>query len=318
MDRFGIYIFYALLFTTVVLIVEGLYLFLRYRSPAEKAANERMKLIQQTDDTHIGLTLLKKRNRASTGSRFSDHIESQLWAANLRISGLPFILLTVAIILFLFLIFSFAMDFAVFLALPLAVIFGCLLPYLYIRLKAASRQKLFTEQLVPAIDLVSRGLQAGHPAAVALEIVSKEMPDPIGTEFGLAIDEISYGLDRHIALSNIGKRFPSPDFKFFVSALEIQRETGGNLVEVLNNLTSVMRSRAAMRKKIKAMSAEGRFTAIVVGLLPFAVATIISILNNDYYPQHFDNPVFYISMAIPFTLYLLGMYWIFKMINIRI
>ena len=318
MDRFGIYIFYALIFTTVVLLVEGLYLYMRYRSPAEKAANERMKLIQQTEDASIGLTLLKKRNRASTGSRLSSHLEALLWAANLKVSGPPFILLIIAIMVFMFAILTVVAGLPLFLTIPLSIIFGCALPYLFIKMKASNRKKKFTEQLVPAIDLVGRGLQAGHPAAVALEIVSKEMPDPIGTEFGLAIDEISYGLDRHVALSNIGQRFPSPDFKFFVSALEIQRETGGNLVEVLNNLTNVMRTRAAMRKKIKAMSAEGRFTAIVVGLLPFAVAAIITVLNPTYYPEHFGNPVFYISMAIPFSLYIFGMYWIYKMINIRI
>jgi len=318
MDRIGIYIFYALIFTTVVLLVEGLYLFMRYRSPAEKAANERMKLIEKTNDDTIGLSLLKARNKNDGSGGFTASIESLLWAANLKMSSGIFFVMTIAVILALFLILLVIFGLSLPMALLSSLVFGSLLPYLYVKLKASKRQKKFSEQLVPAVDLVSRGLQAGHPAAVALEIVSKEMPDPIGTEFGLAIDEINYGLDRHVALSNIAKRFPSPDLKFFVSALEIQRETGGNLVEVLNNLTSVMRARRAMVKKIHAMSAEGRFTGMVVGLLPIAVAGVISIINPDYYGAVIDRDIFYFSMAIPVLLYFVGMYWIYKMIKIRI
>ena len=318
MDRIGIYIFYALIFTTVVLVVEGLYLFMRYSSPAEKAANERMKLIEKSNDDSIGITLLKNRNKNDEEAGLTARIEAMLWAANLKISSGIFFVLTIAVILALFLIFLVVVGAGIPLSLILSLIFGSTLPFLFVRIKASQRQKKFADQLVPAIDLVSRGLQAGHPAAVALEIVSKEMPDPIGTEFGLAIDEINYGLDRHAALSNIAKRFPSPDLKFFVSALEIQRETGGNLVEVLNNLTGVMRARRAMVKKIQAMSAEGRFTGIVVGLLPFAVAAVITLINPSYYGEVIDRDIFYYSMAIPVLLYLLGMYWIYKMIKIRI
>ena len=318
MDRIGIYIFYALIFTTVVLVVEGLYLFMRYSSPAEKAANERMKLIEKTNDDAIGLTLLKNRNKNDEDTGIAARIDTLLWAANLKMTSGIFFVLTIAVILVLFLIFLVVLGAGAPLSIILSLIFGSTLPYLFVKIKASQRQKKFADQLVPAIDLVSRGLQAGHPAAVALEIVSKEMPDPIGTEFGLAIDEINYGLDRHAAMSNIAKRFPSPDLKFFVSALEIQRETGGNLVEVLNNLTGVMRARRAMVKKIQAMSAEGRFTGIVVGLLPFAVSGVITLINPSYYGAVIDRDIFYYAMAIPVFLYLLGMYWIYKMIKIRI
>lgn len=318
MERFGIYIFYALIFTTVILVVEGLYLFLRYSSPAEKAANERMKLINRTNDDTIGLTLLKNRKKRDNDTSLSSKIDGLLWAANLKISAGIFALLTVAAILVVFLVLNLLTDLSIPLTALFSVIFGSVIPFLYVRIKASQRQAQFSEQLVPAIDLVSRGLQAGHPAAVALEIVSKEMPDPIGTEFGLAIDEISYGLDRNSALANIGKRFPSPDLKFFISALEIQRETGGNLVDVLNNLTGVMRDRRAMKKKIHAMSSEGRFTAMIVGLLPFAVAAVISMLNPAYYGEHLDNPDFFKIMMVPVVFYIGGMYWIYKMINIRI
>ncbi len=318
MDRIGIYIFYALIFTTVVLLVEGLYLFMRYSAPAEKAANERMKLIEKTNDDTIGLTLIKARNKRGNDNGIAAKIDSLLWAANMKIPAGTFFVLIAACILLAFLLLTVFSGLPVLGAIPMALFLGSALPYLFVKRRASKRQKQFSEQLIPAIDLVSRGLQAGHPAAVALEIVSKEMPDPVGTEFGLAIDEINYGLDRNVAMSNIAKRFPSPDLKFFVSSLEIQRETGGNLVEVLNNLTNVMRARRAMVKKIQAMSAEGRFTALIVGLLPFAVAAIISLLNPTYYPEHFDNPTFYIAMAVPFGLYIIGMYWIYKMINIRI
>jgi tight adherence protein B len=185
-------------------------------------------------------------------------------------------------------------------------------------MKSAKQQRLFGEQLVPAIDLISRGLQAGHPAAVALEMVAREMADPIGTEFGLAIDEINYGLERSVALNNIAKRFPNGDLRFFNSALEVQRETGGNLVGVLNNLSSVIRERRAMRKKVWALSSEGRFTALIVGILPFAMLLVISAINPGYYTENIDDPNFILGMSIPVVFYILGMYTIWKMVNIRI
>lgn len=317
MGAYSTYIFYALIFIVVVLLVEAIFFYVRNHMPSSKAANRRIKLIETSGDEAIGLTLLKEQARKRSNIGIIEKINHLLWAADLRISAGFFLILCV-IIFFLVLAITTLANLGLLKSLLLALNFGVLVPVIFVRRKASKRRKLFSEQLVPAIDLVSRGLEAGHPAAVALEIVAKEMPDPIGSEFGIAIDEINFGLDRNVALSNMAKRFPVGDLKFFVSALEIQRETGGNLVEVLNNLTEVMRARAGMEKKIKAMSAEGKFTMRIVGVLPGIVAFIIVLMIPDYYSQHYDKPVFMLAMLIPAIFYTVGMLWIRRMINIRI
>lgn len=316
----GIYVIYALIFMSVLLLVEGLYFLVSTTTQNERIANKRMKLIDKTGDTQIGLTLLRNqasRKRGESAS-FIHKIQQVLWAANSKLTVAGFFMLCFGVTAIVFFILFFAVQNGPVLSILVSLFAGFGIPYFVMKLKASKQQKLFADQLVPAIDLVSRGLQAGHPAAVALEMVSKEMPDPIGTEFGLAIDEMNYGLDRNVALSNIANRFPNPDLRFFNSALEVQRETGGNLVEVLNSLSEVIRTRRAMRKKVWALSAEGRFSALIVGLLPFVMIAIITLMNPSYYTDYADDPIQIVGMIIPAVLYLLGMYWIWKMIHIDI
>ena len=317
MGVYGTYIFYALIFTTVILLVEGAFFFIRNHLPSNRSANYRMKMIEKTGDDSIGLTLLKEQARKRSNIHLLEKVDNILLAANLQISAVSFIFICLFITIIIFFLTT-IMGLGSFRRILFSIIGGIILPILVVNRKAQKRRDLFADQLVPAIDLVSRGLQAGHPAAVALEIVSQEMPDPIGSEFGMAIDEINFGLDRNTALSNMALRFPNGALKFFVSALEIQRETGGNLVEVLNNLSEVMRMRRGMKRKIQAMSSEGKFTMRVVGALPLLIAGVLVLMIPDYYSKHYGTTAFTIGMAIPFFFYVVGILWIRKMINIRI
>ena len=321
MGPYTLYIVYALVFMTVLLVVEGLYFLMSSTTRTEQAANKRMKLIKKTGEDNIGITLLRSQADSNLSRRLNSYmpaIQKTLWAANSGLTLSGFFMLCAIVTVIVFFLVNLLSPFGVFLRTILALGIGFGLPYIWVKRKAGKRYKEFSEQLCPAIDLVARGLQAGHPAAVALEMVSKEMPDPIGTEFGLAIDEMHYGLDRNVALSNIVDRFPNPDLRFFVSALEVQRETGGNLVLVLNNLSNIIRMRRTMRKKVWAMSAEGRVTAAIVGGLPFAMMAIITVMQPGYYSEYADDPVFKIGMAVPAVLYTIGMFSIYKMIKIRI
>lgn len=315
------YVIYALIFIAVILLVEGLYFLISSTTQNEQAANKRMKLIDKTGDAQIGMSLLENRSRrkAKAGSNsFIEKLQMKLWSSGTNLSLPGFLIVAIVLALVIFSYNYFISNSNVFFSVAIGGVFGFSLPYAFIAFKSAKRHKLFGEQLVPAIDLISRGLQAGHPPAVALEMVSREMPDPIGTEFGLAIDEMNYGLERNVALNNITDRFPNADLRFFNSALEVQKETGGNLVMVLTNLSNVIRERRAMRKKVWALSSEGRFTAIIVGALPFFVFLIMSLANRTYYTEYADDPAFIIGMSIPAVFYVIGMYMIWKMVNIRI
>lgn len=321
MQNTTLYIVYALLFVVVVMLVEGIYLLVSDTNKDERIANKRMAMINNSPDDAPVLLLMQKIE----GSRLNRSIASilpnlkrKLWAADVKLTVLGFFRLTLVLSIALAALFNLVLGFDLIVAIPQAILIGFGAPYSYLTAKAAKRQRIFSDQLCPAIDLVCRSLQAGHPAVVALEMVSREMPDPIGTEFGIAMDQTNYGMDRNVALSKIIDRFPDADLRFFVSALEIQRSTGANLVEILQNLTQVIRNRKGMRKKVKAMSAEGRFTAMIVGGLPFAVAAVLAGLNPGYYTENAGDPLQTILLVVPSILYVIGMTWLWRMVNIKI
>lgn len=321
MQNTTLYIIYALLFVVVVMLVEGIYLLVSDTSKDERIANKRMAMLNKSPN-EVPVDLLMKKYEGSRFNKalssFVPNLKRILWAADVKLTVVGFFRLVLLLSIFLAVVFRMGLRLENFVAIPLGIFIGCAFPYLFLRIKAAKRQALFSDQLCPAIDLVCRSLQAGHPAVVALEMVSREMPDPIGTEFGIAMDQTNYGMDRNQALSKIIERFPEPDLRFFVSSLEIQRQTGANLVEILQNLTKVIRDRKGMRKKVKAMSAEGRFTAMIVGALPFAVAMVLAMLNPGYYTENASDPLQIILLVAPAFLYVIGMVWLWRMVNIKI
>jgi len=163
----------------------------------------------------------------------------------------------------------------------LAVLAGAM-PLLYVRRKARQRMSLFEEQFPEAIDLIARALRAGHALPTALQMTSEEVPDPVGGEFRLLFEQQNYGLSLGDALRAFGERVPLLDARFFVTALQTQREMGGNLSEVLDRLAAVIRERFKVKRQVRAVSAHGRITGAVLGALPPVVAGILFIL----WPEH--------------------------------
>jgi tight adherence protein B len=145
------------------------------------------------------------------------------------------------------------------------------------------RHKKFGAQFPDGIDIIVRSLRAGHPVPVAVQMVGREMPDPIGSEFGMVSDEITYGADLETAMRNLYFRVGQDDLPLFVTAVAIQGSTGGNLSEILGNLSAVIRQRFKMRRKIKALAAEGRFSAFILSGLPIAMFLVLQLMAPDFY-----------------------------------
>src|SRR5204862_2925545 len=160
-------------------------------------------------------------------------------------------------------------------ALAIAFCGGIVLPYLALRIKRARRHKAFGAQFPYALDMIVRSLRAGHPVPIALSMVAREMKDPIGSEFGIVVDEITYGADLESALRNLYFRIGQDDLPLFVTAVGIQSSTGGNLGEILANLSKVIRERFKMRRKVRALASEGRASAIILSSLPLLLMVII-------------------------------------------
>ncbi|RMF17556.1 MAG: pilus assembly protein TadB [Alphaproteobacteria bacterium] len=189
-------------------------------------------------------------------------------------------MLLVALVVFVALRFLFGLD--VVIAALTAVALGLGLPHMFISRLILRRREAFLAQFPEAIDLMVRGLKSGLPVGEALQIVGEELGDPVGTEFRRIVDQIRLGKSLEEALWAATRRLDFADFQFFVVALAIQRETGGNLAETLANLSQILRQRQQMKLKVKALSSEGRASAMIVGALPFIMFAIIYAMNPDY------------------------------------
>lgn len=165
------------------------------------------------------------------------------------------------------------------------------LPYLYARRQRTERLRIFEEQFPEAIDLIGRSLRAGHTFTTGLGIAADEVPPPVGLEFRRVYDEQNFGMSLADALRGMARRVPVLDARFFVTAVLTQREAGGNLAEVLDNLSSVMRERFKVRRQIRVVSAHGRITAWVLSLLPPALATVLYVVSPQFMRVLFDDPL---------------------------
>lgn len=178
------------------------------------------------------------------------------------------------------------------LALVSALTFGAVLPVALLSLRRARRRVELSKQLPEAIDLMVQSLRAGHPINPAFNLIAQEMPNPIAGELGLVADAVSYGDDLATAIEDMATRIGLEDFNYLAVAITIQHSTGGNLATVLESLSTVIRDRFAMERKIKALSAEGRITAIVVSIVPVALAAFLHLSTPDYYTAVADDPLF--------------------------
>jgi len=179
-------------------------------------------------------------------------------------------------------------------------------------------RKKMQDQFPVALDVFVRGLRAGHPIAAALDLLTVEMPDPIGSQFGIVVDEVTYGADLRDALTSMADRWDLDDMRMFVVSLAVQNETGGNLAEILENLSQVIRERASMMLKVRALSSEGRMTAAMLTGLPIVAFTLLFIGNPGFYLDVADDPAFLPGYVALLILYLIGFYSIRRMIDLKV
>jgi tight adherence protein B len=200
-----------------------------------------------------------------------------------------------------------------------AAAFCCtLLPYLILRFKRARRQKKFAAQFPDALDIIVRSLRAGHPVPIAIGMVAREMPDPLGSEFGIVADEITYGADLETGMRNLYFRIGQDDLPLFVTAVAIQSSTGGNLGEILENLSAVIRQRFKMRRKIRALASEGRASAMILSSLPIVMFIVIQVITPDFYASVWHEDLTKIGLAVAGAWMLIGNMIMFRMVNFRI
>jgi tight adherence protein B len=199
-----------------------------------------------------------------------------------------------------------------------ALFCGLVLPFMVLRFMRGRRQKKFSAQFPDAIDIIVRSLRAGHPVPIAINMVARELPDPIGSEFGTVTDEITYGADLESAMRTLYFRVGTDDLPLFVTALAIQGSTGGNLGEILENLSSVIRERFKMRRKIRALAAEGRASALILSSLPIGMFAVINFLVPNFYASVWNEDMTKIALALAGCWMGIGNVIMYRLVNFRI
>ncbi|HEU4846408.1 MAG TPA: type II secretion system F family protein [Burkholderiaceae bacterium] len=203
------------------------------------------------------------------------------------------------------------------LALPLAAGGACL-PLLYALRAKDQRLARIDEQLPDALDLIGRAVRAGHAFPTALAMVGDEMREPLAGEFSAAFDEVNFGISMQDALLNLATRVPSTDLRYFVIAVTIQRETGGNLAELLDNISAIIRARMKLMGQIRVLSAEGKMSAWVLGLLPFAAAAMIHLTSPQFLAVLYTDPGGRKMLVGALTMMLIGLFVMRRIIRIRV
>lgn len=224
---------------------------------------------------------------------------------------------------FIFSIISFLLLWlALGLAWPLALIAGLLagfgMPIIYLQTKRVKRQAKFVAQLPDTMEFLARALRSGNPFTAALHAVAKEMPPPVADEMAITFDEINYGLEIDEALYNLKGRVGGADVAYFVTAVLVQRRTGGNLADVLSRIASMMRERNRASKEVQIQAAEMKLSAYILIGLPFFVAGFLYLFRREYMATLFEHPLGQIIIFIQLFLILLGYLVIRRMINFRI
>lgn len=195
---------------------------------------------------------------------------------------------------------------------------GFALPFLVLRFKRKRRLGAFEEQFPEALDLISRALKAGHAFATGLKMVADEMPEPVGPEFRKTFDEQNFGLPLKDALENLTFRIPKLDVRFFATAVLIQRETGGNLSEILENLAHVVRERFKILRQVRVYTAHGRLTGYVLLALPAVLAVALSFINPEHMNMLFRERMGQIMLMVALGMQTLGFLWIKQVVKIEV
>lgn len=204
----------------------------------------------------------------------------------------------------------------------LVALFGSLIlstlgAYVFVSGRRTKRMKQLEAQLPLALDIIIRALRAGHPVISAVGLVTEEMGDPIGSEFGLIVDETTYGAEFREALQSFARRTGSDDAHFFAVSIGIQSDTGGNLAEILANLANVMRARQTLAKRIKSLSSEGRMSGLILSLLPVFLIGVIGMMRPSFYTSKFSDPIFWPTVGVIMALYLVGLVMMHRITNFK-
>src|SRR5579871_2984563 len=315
-----IYMVYGLVAASAIMLFEGVYLLCFSGASYRQNVNRRLKLLKdQPDRENILVQLRRERGLTGSGNYSLSSINlNQLVLQSGLTVGMGKLMAIIGVGAAIAFAAGVVLRGSVAQGFLFALFCGTILPYLVLRVLRSRRQKAFGGQFADGLDMIVRSLRAGHPVPIAVSMVAREMQDPIGSEFGIVVDEVTYGADLESALRNLFFRVGQDDLPLFVTAVAIQGTTGGNLGEILQNLSAVIRQRFKMRRKVKALAAEGRFSALLLSSLPVGVFFVIHLISPDFYGSVWQYDLTKMALGGAICWMLLGNLVMYRLVNFRI
>jgi len=316
----SIYMFYILIGLSAAMLAEGLYLLVYNNASYRKNINRRLKVMSGKADRESVLVQLRRERGLTSGGDYRlplINLNQLLLQSGVSL-GLGRLVLFIVIGMVAIFVAVVSFHGNMMYAFLAALFCGVVLPPIVLKVLRSRRQKKFSAQFPDGIDIIVRSLRAGHPVPIAITMVGKEMTDPIGSEFGIVSDELTYGSDLETAMRNLYFRVGTDDLPLFVTAVAIQRTTGGNLGEILENLSAVIRDRFKMRRKIRALAAEGRASALILSSLPIGMFITIQFLVPTFYGSVWNQDLTKIALGLAAGWMGVGNFIMWRMVNFRI
>lgn len=254
-------------------------------------------------------------DRAVAGRGFANTLATQLARADLKLTVGEYLVISATVALGAALLF-YILNRPV--LIPVGFLGGLFGPRIYLAQRQSSRLKAFDSQLGDALNLMVNSLRAGYSTLQAMDVISKEMPEPISKEFGRVVMELQLGISFDTAMQNLVRRMPSPDLDLMITAMSVQREVGGNLAEVLDAISFTIRERVRIKGEIKVLVAQGRITGYLLTFLPFGLAGFLYLFNPGFIGPLFQDPCGWIMIGISLFLIVIGYVVISKIVNIEV
>ena len=315
-------IVYGLIFVAVLMLVEGIYLTVFGKSISlNSRVNRRLHMLEKGAGREQVLEQLRKEMSQHIKSKsipLYSILANKAQKANIAFSPAQLVMLMVVLGGISFVGLTVGTGASLPIRAVLAVVMGIGAVYVWINGKAKKRLALMEEQLPDAVELMVRSLRVGHPFAAAISIVAKEVPDPLGTEMGVIVDESAYGRDVGEALKSMAERMDMQDLRFLAVAVSIQQTSGGNLAEILAGLAKVIRSRFKLFRRVKAITAEAKWSGMFLSGFPVAALIGINLLQPDYYKDVQDTAAFIPACLVVAAFLVVNVFVMRWLVNIKV
>ncbi len=307
----------ALVFAAVLLAVEALSWLLtqgrRTRAAVERRLAESRALRGRGEDIDA---LRARKELLDSDYRLFRQFNEFLAQTGLRLDRRLLLLFVAAASALMFFLWALALGRGIASA-GLAVLSAVTLAIVWLRIMRQRRLARFAELLPDTIDVIVRAVRVGYPLPAALELVAREMPEPVASEFGKTADEILFGQDLRTAVDNLYRRVGQEDLLFLILAIKVQSQTGGSLADILARLSRLLRNRSKLALKIRALSADGRISALVLSMMPFLLFAAIELISPNYFGDIRDNPIVGPALIYGALSLAIGNFVMYRMVNFK-